>query len=108
MKELLVLWVKPSTSDQPKCEDFVVVAFLSRGPETPTSWSLTRGGHLLESLEFLWLREATTRNTFALAGYKANLVEKLGGFRIGSHLYKAVTYNFVIHIFIGSPYFQIN
>ena len=39
---------------------------------------------------------------------RANSVEKFGGFRIGSHLYKAVTYNFVIHIFKGSPYFQVS
>ena len=36
---------------------------------------------------------ATTRNTSALAGYKANSVEKFGGFRMEGHLYKAVTYN---------------
>ena len=41
-------------------------------------------------------------------GYKANRVEKFGGFEIGGHLYKAVTYNIVIHIFKGSPYFQVS
>ena len=43
-----------------------------------------------------------TRNVSAFAGYKANRVEKFGSFRIGGHLYKAVTYNIVIHIFKGS------
>ena len=49
-----------------------------------------------------------TRNMSAFAGYKANRVEKFGSFRIGGHLYKAVTYNIVIHIFKGSPYFQVS
>ena len=49
-----------------------------------------------------------TRNMSAFAGYKANRVEKFGGFKIGGHLYKAVTYNIVIHIFKGSPYFQVS
>ena len=38
-----------------------------------------------------------TRNMSAFAGYKANRVEKFGSFSIGGHLYKAVTYNIVIH-----------
>ena len=35
------------------------------------------------------------------------LIERknMGVFRIGCHLYKAVTYNFVTLIFKGSPYF---
>ena len=32
----------------------------------------------------------------------------MGVFRIGCHLYKAVTYNFVILIFKGGPYFQVS
>ena len=71
-------------------------------------WSLIKGGHLREIPEFFWWREATTRNMSAFAGYRANRVEKFGGFRIGRHLYKAVTYNIVIHIFKGSPYFQVS
>ena len=49
-----------------------------------------------------------TRNMSAFAGYKANRVEKFGSFRIGGHLYKVVTYNIVIHIFKGSPYFRVS
>ena len=47
---------------------------------------------------------------YAFAGYtcKANGLEKFGGFRIGGHLYKAVSYNIVTHIFKGSPHFQVS
>ena len=34
--------------------------------------------------------------------------KNMGVFRIGCHLYKEVTYNFVILIFKGSPYFQVS
>ena len=44
----------------------------------------------------------------AFAGCKANRVEKFGGLRIGGNLYKAVSCNIVIHVFKGSPYFQVS
>ena len=50
------------------------------------------------------------RPEICLRSQAAKLIESknLGFFRIGGNLYKAVSYNIVIHIFKGSPYFQVS
>ena len=91
-------------------------SFLSRGPETSTlsvtasynifsfmrqkvSRSVGRLQEVVVYVSFLFLRSQAVK----LINWK-----KIGGFRIGGHLYKAVTYNFVMHIFKGSPYFLVS
>ena len=67
---------------------------------------LQKGGHLCEFPEFFRWRGHDQKYVCAgrLLMKGINTLEKFGGFRIRGHLYKAVSYNFVVHIFKGSPY----